>query len=165
MKLIFLSGKHSIFRTSIFDVEVRAPVSFALGHCGLEHPGSYDLVYTELCPVNSKPQDILNEYGRGRSLRIGSGFSAECTSGDWRGYIGHYIVESLRFVNENAYITLRHVGPTLEEVRTSLEGLKKDNPDNERIQSITLSEFAKTEVELEWFDTHKITLEADYEQQ
>ena len=106
--------------------------------------------------IRSRVPSTLNEYGRGRSLRIGSGFSAECTSGDWRGYIGHYIVESLRFANENAYITLRHVGPTLEEVRASLEGLKKDNPDNERIQSI---------VELEWFDTHKITLEADYEQQ
>ena len=165
MKLIFLSGKRSIFLTSIFDVEVRAPGSFALGHCSLERPGFFDFAYTGACPSNSKPQDILNEYGRGRSLRIGSGFSAECTSGDWCGYTGHYIVESLRFANKNAYITLRHVGPTLEEVRASLEGLKNDNPDNERIQSITLSEFAKTEVELEWFDTHKITLEADYEQQ
>lgn len=100
--------------------------------------------------------------GRSASVPV---FSAECTSGDWRGYVGHYIVESLRFANENAYITLRHVGPTLEEALASLEGLKKDNPDNERIQRITLSEFAKTEVELEWFDTHKITLEADYEQQ
>lgn len=165
MKLIFLSGKHSIFLTSIFDVEVRAPGSFALGHCSLERPGFFDFAYTGSCPAGSKPQDILNVYGRGRSLRIGSGFSAECTSGDWRGYTGHYIVESLRFTNENAYITLRHVGPTLEESRASLEWNKKNNPNIERIQSLTLSEFAKTEVELEWFDNYKITLEADYEQQ
>lgn len=105
---------------------------------------------------------VIERHFSGRVLRVGCGFSAEAD--DWHGYVGHYIAEGIRFARKNVYVDLRAVGPSLEDARVSLERFKTQNPYDSEIQDLKLSVVANTSVELKWFDAHKITLEADYEQ-
>ena len=164
MRIIFLPSPGSSFGLSVFDVEVE-PERLLLWYCNPGEGGEHTAVFS--CPYSiSSSVSITSAVERhfsGRVLRVGCGFSAEAD--DWRGYVGHYIVEGIRFARKNVYVDSRAVGPTLEDDRVFLERFKAQNPYDAEIQDFKLSVVASLKVELEWFRTHKITLEADYEQQ
>ena len=163
MRIIFLPSPGSAFGPAIYDVEVE-PERLLLWYCCPGADGEHTAVFS--CPYSiSKSISIVSViecHFSGRVLRVGCGFSAEAE--DWRGYVGHYIVEDIRFAKKNVYVNSRAVGPTLEDARVSLEHLKAQIPYDAEIQDLKLSVVASLNVELKWFDTHKITLEADYEQ-
>ena len=164
MRIIFLPSPGSSFGLSVFDVEVE-PERLLLWYCNPGEDGEHTAVFS--CPYNiSSSVSITSAVERhfsGRVLRVGCGFSAEAE--EWNGYIGHYIVEDLQFALQNVYVKLRQVGPTLEDSRALLVRSQAEYPNCTTIQELSLSAIANFPVELKWFDTHKITLEADYEQQ
>ena len=164
MRIIFLPGEHSPFSLSVFDVEVE-PERLLLWYCNPSEDGTHTAVFS--CPYSTNCSvsivSAVERHFSGRVLRVGSGFSAEY--GDRSNYVGHYIVEGIRFARKNVYVDSRAVGPTLEDDRVFLERFKAQNPYDAEIQNFKLSDIAGVNVELKWFDTHKITLEADYEQQ
>lgn len=164
MRIIFLPSPGSAFGPAIYDVEVE-PERLLLWYCCPGADGEHTAVFS--CPYGISKSisiaSVIEHHFSGRVLRVGCGFSAEAD--DWRGYVGHYVVEGIRFARQNVYVDLRAVGPSLEEARVSLERFKAQNPYDAEIQDLKLSVVANTSVELKWLDTHKITLEADYEQQ
>lgn len=163
MRIIFLPSPGSAFGPAIYDVEVE-PERLLLWYCCPAADGEHTAVFS--CPYSiSNSVSIVSAVERnfsGHVLRVGCGFSAE--DDDWHGYVGHYVVEGIGFARQNVYVDLRAVGPSLEEARVSLERFKAQNPYDAEIQDLKLSVVANICVELKWFDTHKITLEADYEQ-
>lgn len=164
MRIIFLPFHGSAFGPAIYDVEVE-PERLLLWYCCPGADGEHTALFS--CPYSiSNSISIVSAVERhfsGRVLRVGCGFSVEAD--DWRGYVGHYVVEDIKFARKNVYIDLRAVGPSLEDARVSIERFKEQNPYDAEIQDLKLSVVANISVELEWFNTHKISLEADYEQQ
>ena len=164
MRIIFLPSPGSSFGLAVFDVEVE-PERLLLWYCNPNTDGEHTAVFS--CPYSISSSvsitSAIERHFSGRVLRVGCGFSAEAD--DWRGDVGHYIVEGIRFARKNVYVDSRAVGPTLEDDRVFLERFKAQNPYDAEIQDFKLSVVARLNVELKWFSTHKITLEADYEQQ